>query len=79
MSAQLENITFIKVPKEVRDQCGVDLASVLLENKLVKSKNEARKAIKAGIIALNDIKVVDPFAHIMIHNEYGWLCLQENQ
>jgi tyrosyl-tRNA synthetase len=65
------------IPKETRDQCGMDLAEVIAQAGLAKSKNAARRLIQQSGIKLEDSVIVrDPFARLFFHETTGWLLLE---
>lgn len=48
------------------DNMGVDIAELFVISKMCKTKSEVRRAILQGAIAINDVKVKNPFARIVI-------------
>ena len=51
----------------MKNQIGMDVAELFVRSDLVKSKTEARKQIKNGGIRVQDIKIKDPYARIVVH------------
>jgi tyrosyl-tRNA synthetase len=60
-------VEFVFVDKSApTGEMGVDLAQVIVDSNLAKTKTEARRQITEGAIRLNDQQVFDPFARLMI-------------
>ena len=51
----------------MKPQVGMDVAELFVRSNLVKSKSEARKQIKNGVIRVQDVKINDPYARIAVH------------
>lgn len=57
---------------------GKDLSEILVETKMASSKSAARREIKSGAVRLNDVKIRDPFARlILIGNTFVVLQKEE--
>ena len=52
-----------------------ELAQLLVDNKLARTKSEARRMIQQGAVRINGMKVTDPFAKIY-YDEDGSLNLR---
>lgn len=55
----------------------MDVAELFVRANLVKSKSEARRAIKQGGLRVQDIKIQDPYADITLHGNK--VCILEKE
>lgn len=58
-------------------QIGMDIADLCLRARLCKSKSEARKQIKNGGIKVQDIRITDPFARVVLDREKNQIFIVE--
>ncbi len=61
MQLNVEFVELDEVPVE-----GKELAQLLVDSKLAESKTKARQSIKDGAVRINDRKVTDPFARLIL-------------
>lgn len=65
----LLNVEFVELD-EVPNE-GKELAQILVDVNFAKSKTEARRSINEGAVRINDTKVKDPFARlVMLEDRY---------
>ena len=60
-------VSSISLDRETKNQLGMDIAELFILAGLVKSKSEARNQIKNGGIRVHDIKIKDPYARVVVH------------
>lgn len=59
------------------NEIGMDVADLFIRAGLVKSKNEARNQIKNGGLRIQDKKITDPFARVVLNKETNELIILE--
>lgn len=72
------SVDFVFVEASANTQAmGIDLADVIVKSNLAGTKSEARRHIASGAIRLNDRKIEDPFARLMLDAEGHFVVIQK--